>query len=40
MRKEVFNLNNCDWKEHPIVFIAGLLVVYTAGNTIMALLNL
>ncbi|WP_255348792.1 hypothetical protein [Pelosinus sp. HCF1] len=40
MVKEVFDLNNCEWKENPIVFIAGLLVVYTAGNSIMALFNL
>jgi hypothetical protein len=38
--KEVFDLNNCEWKESPIVFIAGLLVVYTASNSIMALFNL
>jgi len=29
-----------EWRNHPIVIVAGILVIYTASNSIMALLNL
>jgi len=28
-----------EWRYHPIVIFAGILVIYTASNSIMALLN-
>ena len=29
-----------EWRNHPIVIIAGILVVYTAGKSIFALFNM
>jgi hypothetical protein len=29
-----------EWHSHPLVILAGILVLYTAGNSIMTLLNL
>jgi hypothetical protein len=38
--KEVINLNNSEWKNSPIVFFTGILVLYTVGNSIVSLFNL
>lgn len=40
MIKEVNGLNNCEWKNHPAVIFTGLLILYTAGNSLIALLHL
>lgn len=37
---EVSVLNNTEWKGHPIVFFAGVLVIYTVGNSILSLLKI
>ncbi|MDF2634778.1 MAG: hypothetical protein K0R78_1652 [Pelosinus sp.] len=28
-----------EWRNHPIVIFAGVLAIYTAGNSIIALFN-
>lgn len=29
-----------EWRSHPVVILAGILVLYTASNSIITLLNL
>ena len=42
-REEVFQMNKVkenEWRGNPFVIIAGILVLYTASNSIITLLNL
>jgi len=34
------NINEKQWSNQPIVLFAGILVMYTVSNSIIALLNL
>lgn len=34
------DLKELEWRNHPIVIFNGILVLYTVGNSIMALFNL
>ncbi len=32
-------MNGNEWRKHPVVIFTGILVVYTIGNSIIALMN-